>query len=142
MKIRNGFVSNSSSSSFVIYGTELESNFLKDLNDFGKKELIKLLKSNSWYNYQGGDDDFEALKEYLGKSDDVDLFNVESEYIGTYIGDYMIQEYNNEYLVGRHWYTIKDDETGKQFKDSVKEDFKKYFDKDFEYETFDEVNYC
>lgn len=74
MKIRIGFVSNSSNTSFCIYGIYIK-NDSEDL-----QEAIRIL---DLYQHYGQDED------------------------GLY--------------VGKQWSDIKDDETGKQFKDSVKE---------------------
>lgn len=75
MKIRNGFVSNSSSSSFCIYGV-------------------------------GGVEDADNLES---KIDELSL-NLSMHHMEYYV------------YVGRSWDSIKDDETGRQFKDGVKAD--------------------
>ena len=69
MKIRNGFVSNSSSSSFCIYGTSVDI-----------------------------DGNIEEMIENTGLE---------------------IHNYYDTIYVGRSWSSIKDDETGAQFKESV-----------------------
>lgn len=80
MKIRNGFVSNSSTSSFCIFGIYLE-------------------------NYQGDEYDIEKKAKELG---------LEMHY-PPYSGP----------AIGRSFCTIKDDETGAQFKQSVRDNFVK-----------------
>jgi len=77
MKIRNGFVSNSSSSSFCIYGTNIGEN----------RDEVEIIE--------------EKIRE-LG-------LKLEVHY-----GEYTR-------YVGRSWSSIGDDETGKQFKASVKD---------------------
>jgi hypothetical protein len=103
MKIRNGLVSNSSTSSFCIYGTSFE-----------KSELIQL------------------AKEIINKTNNEELKkNLESEYNWSLINEIRnalkLSSYNFDYTfyIGREWVTIKDDETGGQFKESVKESFRK-----------------
>jgi hypothetical protein len=87
MKIRNGFVSNSSSSSFVIYGVHLSDEY----------------RSKIYNTY----DDFLEINHipYVSNYDDVYL--------------------------GRSWSEVKDDETGKQFKERVEKEIKEAL-KDFE----------
>jgi hypothetical protein len=84
MKIRTGFVSNSSSSSFCIYGKWLEKKELKQLEDF---------------------------------VEDKNIIEIHHTGHGIYAGAY----------VGRSYESIKDDETGKQFKTSVDEVIKSAF---------------
>lgn len=76
MKIRNGFVSNSSSSSFCIYGVYVDS-MSKELRENCSKQNL-----------------------YVTSGD---------------------PNYDEGYYIGREYSSIKDDETGKQFKDDVKE---------------------
>jgi len=90
MKIRTGFVSNSSSSSFCIYGASISD----------VETLAKALKIES-------EDDWDAIKSSLEKLG-LDWYG-NSDY-GRYIG--------------RTWSSIKDDETGAQFKKSVDDKLK------------------
>ena len=76
MKIRNGFVSNSSSSSFLIYGTQVEGVY-----------------------------DYEKMEEMCDKLKDNELRYFGSSDMGFYIG--------------RSWGSVRDNETGKAFKESV-----------------------
>jgi hypothetical protein len=82
MKIRRGFVSNSSSASFCIYGV--------------------CVGAKSW-------DEQEQLEELLS---DTDLEIHGPEYRHTYIG--------------RSWKRIKDNETGAQFKEGVRQVLERY----------------
>ena len=107
MKIRNGFVSNSSSSSFLIYGTHYGSSEIF-------VELIKKLKEKN------GEEVSEDFDEYAAESyvNDLGLTTFSPDYCG--------------YYVGRSFDEIADDETGKQFKESIQNAIK----------TFDENASC
>ena len=92
MKIRNGFVSNSSSSSFCIYGVYLEE------GDIGQK----LLDTLELEKYEGRLEVSEAI---------ADKFNLTTS-CGPYGCDGI--------YIGLSWDSIKDDQTGLQFKNEVK----------------------
>jgi hypothetical protein len=98
MKIRSGFVSNSSSSSFCIYGIEVTEEI--------QEKIKKFLDP----------DKNEDHEEYIGHSELSEMFNYgekkfDVKYIAAFCGE-------SGYL-GGYWSTIGDDETGKQFKDRV-----------------------
>lgn len=95
MKIRVGFVSNSSSSSFCIYGREI------------------------------GEDDVEKLKEKFGiddeNDDDMRLSvgnKIEEE------TNLSVHHMYDSLYVGRSFTNIKDNETGAQFKKDVEDNIK------------------
>ena len=145
MKIRQGFVSNSSTTSFCIYGTCFERDEVI--------ENLKELKINDPVLFQKGIDNLEEKSYYsdtvkffknLGSekdNDDDDNFD-EDEYdldISMLFKDMFPElELENHYgqggelYVGRSWSSIKDDETGKQFKDSIEASLKKILGNDIE----------
>jgi hypothetical protein len=115
MKIRTGFVSNSSSSSFVAWGVHL---------------------------------DYDEMTALLDLDVDIDADEDFDDYYGTVWGfaerldlDCDIGEDENDVYIGKFWNRIKDNETGAQFKQSVKEKLESVgITKDLEYIDF--VNTC
>lgn len=93
MKIRQGFVSNSSSSSFAIWGLELE---MSDLD-----VIIETLSQEDRDMIEDGD----PISEYW-RPDGLEIY----------------EDYESDIVyIGRSYSSIGDDETGKQFKDGVQE---------------------
>ena len=86
MKIRNGFVSNSSSTSFCIYGASMSYSTLNE-----KGEAVEKADLDYHQEYQESD----------------------------------------TAIVGRNPDSLKDDETGAQFKQSVKDKLKEIFGEEF-----------
>ena len=101
-KIRSGFVSNSSSSSFVIYGVcldgekifEMAKDTFYDLSDMDKDDLEDL-------------DAYELLNELLQLELYKDLF--------------FASDGDGRYYVGASYTDFKDDETYLEFKDRIKQ---------------------
>jgi hypothetical protein len=100
MKTRTGFVSNSSTTSFCIFGVKIDKNKL----NLPEEEMEKLDK----YTF------YEYLEEEFNKNN---------------MNFYIINDpdYDSEIYVGRSWSDIRDDETGRDFKLSIKNDFLKVF---------------
>ena len=100
MKIRNGFVSNSSSSSFCIYGTYVE-------------------------GYEGYKGLYEIFKNDIEDADDFDDYEL-GELIDekTNLETHAYDQRDGMYI-GKSWSSVKDDQTGKQFKEEVEAELKK-----------------
>ena len=117
MKIRNGFVSNSSSSSFCIYGASIDVSLTK-----AEEDAVK-----------DGDTDeamekkMDAFREKLDKSKHLEYH----------------EDYDNDaFYVGRNWSTIGDDETGRQFKESVKKEIEEIVGEPVSCDTIEETISC
>lgn len=100
MKIRQGFVSNSSTSSFCIWGVHFDRGDLKFPNVEDK-------------NYDEEDESYDRMYEIAEEIKGLTFHN--SEYDGCY--------------VGRSFSAIKDDETGLQFKQKTEKLVKEFFAK-------------
>jgi len=95
MKIRTGFVSNSSASSFCIFGCEIS-----------EEDLRKLLADNGITVTEGEDESFSSYEyeDELAKKTGLEIHN-----------------WDYSYWVGKSWSTIGGEETGNQFKESVQQ---------------------
>ena len=94
MKIRNGFVSNSSSSSFCVFGKSLE------LDGFNK--ICKKLKMKE-YTFDDLEDCYGEFPEFEKETGLKCKFGFESE----------------TFYIGRDYSTLKGKETGEEFRKSV-----------------------
>jgi len=110
MKIRNGFVSNSSSSSFLIYGKHIETEELKFI---AKKLEI----------------DFDELM-------DCPYEYIEKFIKGTEVGYFDCCD-GEEFYLGKSWSKIKDDQTGKEFKESIEKTLSGLFETEVKCRTID-----
>jgi len=132
MKQRSGFVSNSSSSSFCIYG--IGGNLWDDLFDFDSKfDAIKEAFANEvessdvkiMLNNAVDKDEFISLIGKLSMSEDIYL-NDALEII-CYPLDPKKDGSGFYYYIGRDWFSIGDYETGLEFKDSIRIAAERYF---------------
>ena len=118
MKIRNGFVSNSSSSSFVIYGRTYNEETLNKRFGFNPDEELE-------------DEDGES---YI---DDEQLYEVISD------SGFDYHQEDGEYYIGVHLTNMKEDETFGDFKKRVEQEITEKFGNekdDSSQEEFDIIN--
>lgn len=107
MKIRNGFVSNSSSSSFCLYGAQESPDILFNLI------LEKFPKETEQFKIDSEEDDeYEAREEVIE-------FLMEKFHLIDPRFSYVIDNDGNYVMIGIDPMDIKDDETGLQFKNTV-----------------------
>lgn len=112
MKIRNGFVSNSSSSSFLIYGT-----YFNSLSDAVKNGTQKLRDAIA-----GQLEDGESVEEFIEDGDDFNYVVEKATGLGVHS-----PYYHGDAYIGVEWDGVRDDETGAQFKKRVDDTLKEYF---------------
>jgi len=112
MKIRTGFVSNSSSSSFLIYGVSIE-----------KDEFLDKLNIDS---------DTE-------EHEDFDVWELYDDVAGELGMDYHSPYDWDEVFIGASWDSIGDDETGAQFKERITKKLKEKFGDDIIVSTYSEA---
>ena len=153
MKIRNGFVSNSSASSFCIYGTVLTTDIAEFFVEIKKhspetflkiqEELRKTYKDRSTEVDKEEED--EEYKDYINNAlkwvDDMEnndppdelLAEVDvQDVISTVLGDnfevIMPPDWDSIY-VGKSWKNIGDKETGSEFKKNIEKKLTKVLGK-------------
>ena len=129
MKVRMGFVSNSSSSSFCIYGA-----FLSEV-PLAVKQYKKVAKVVDGDNEDEEDED-EEDEDY--DDDGYELMEHRASQLGLQC-EY--PEGYDGYYVGLAWSDIKDDETGKQFKERVEGLLTEFCGEKVECETHEEAFY-
>ncbi len=119
MKRRNRFVSNSSSSSFMIYGVCLDREDVKKL--LAKKmQFAPILEDiEKWGVYEGLSNHVKGLEITTGDPD----------------------SYGNYIYIGRSWDAINDNETKIQFQNRIKKTLTALFGEDIALSTHSEAWY-
>ncbi len=129
MKIRNGFVSNSSSSSFLIYGLNGTFSFTE--------EASKILYPKYKDDEQSYEEFMEEINEVVDYYEAIDTL-VEELNLDTDL-EYHHVDYSGGYF-GISWDNVQDTETGLQFKTRVKQNLSKIFDiTEDEFDTYSEA---
>lgn len=164
MKVRSGFISNSSSSSFLMYGIWPDNDIV-----FQKEFVDRLVKNfPDKFSIIVKNDGKEYLKYLRNKFKEVNIlldFFEEYRYRKMYKNfddtyDFMTSDFipeiieiifGNEYFVtypydtsggcaiGKSWHKIGDDETGREFKESIENNLKKVFGEDISFDTYQEA---
>jgi hypothetical protein len=131
MKIRQGFVSNSSSSSFCIYGVEIKHKELFELAvrlgfEVEEKEPeVKTKEQKHLEQFLRGKDNKLAEEREKGEEESPEYKKYEPSDLINYINEQVIKvkcftAYCGEnYYIGREFKSIEDKETGKSFKKSI-----------------------
>jgi len=118
MKIRQGFVSNSSTTSFCIYGIAFETDVL------AAEMLDKFNISEDEFN----DKYYGSLYELMEKEmDDIDGF------------EWHEPDYSDTFYIGRSWALVRNNETGAEFKAKIEKILKEKFGDDIEFSTLEEA---
>jgi len=124
MKVRNGFVSNSSSSSFCIYGSSYE-----------VESLIQKMKETKFID-ENDEEIQERLEEMREEFNWSGLENIMSN--KTLLEVYTSDDY---VWIGKSWDRINDHETGKEFKERVEQELQDIVGEDVYCTTYTEVIY-
>jgi len=124
MKVRNGLISNSSSSSFLIYGTSFDTPHKKKFNEiFTKEAQVKIWDANKEYFDAKTIEEFgEEVCEHITDCSDSLIDTVEA-----LIDTVKAPDEWDMTFIGNSWSSVKDDETGAQFKERTEKELKKIF---------------
>lgn len=114
MKVRKGFVSNSSSSSFCIFGAALNKDMLKTfaetIHDDDIEEYVSRHKFTTKESFDVSDEEYEqsTIVEYI-----IDKYCTGKNC------SYEIDYECDSIYIGRHPNSIGDNETGKEYRESM-----------------------
>ena len=120
MKIRSGFVSNSSTSSFCIYGVALEANIFELVRD----EYLEAFKKKAM-EYDGVEDEEEFDLEDAFDASNYEAMEALCKITGTHNLEWHSPDGYDCLYIGRAWSNVEDDQTGAQFKQEVRDSIKK-----------------
>ena len=131
MKIRSGFVSNSSTSSFLIYGVALDPSEAEKLLNKAKKAAAKAATAEAEEEDEEEDEDEEDSELYETLEEALEGTDLEMHYPDGY----------DAYYIGASWSGVKDDETGRQFKQRIEDQLEQVFGKKLKCGTHEEAYY-
>ena len=142
MKIRHGFVSNSSTTSFCIYGAGGENLDCED----GIDEIIYVFnkmddnKFQEFVEYANKSSLSDELKEKFAKKnfDEELICYIDSDY-GYFFKGCHNHGYDYYSGFGKSWAKIGDDQTGKQFKEEIEDVVKLFLGEDKKCSTIEEA---
>ncbi len=145
MKIRHGFVSNSSSTSFCLYGIRIEcydgEKFVNRLKERKPELLKKIIEESSVENTE---DLIKMSEKYPEEFWEIILYGCKNE-----IKDLEIESMpeDEDFCIGRGLVQLKDGETGGEFKERTKTDIIESYSifldegKDFKFKIYAESWY-